>query len=345
MTREHACILCAPTQEYLNQSSDFIAKLSLTMLPDFQLIFGSATALWMTIKGLDVILQRINPHKVLTDELPWIFIAWALLFINANGLIQMIFNLSIQVLTGISIKIFEVTGAPIGSGGGLVGLVSALEAAIWSVVEVAQIIIGKFAFPSNMITPIILSILLVLPYMLLLIVYFSQIIVNVFRIVILSTFLPFIFMAVGFGFWREMGKTAFKTILASIMVMSASTIVVSFAIFVVNSLGIELNENLGEVNFSNEKIIFGVIIGWAMSALLAEGTSIANSIAGSSLTNTAAGVMTAGIAGSAMTAVKYGASPKIIEGAKNQLDKNDYAKAAKGISNLLRGGSKDKETK
>ncbi len=293
------------------------------MLPDFQLIFGSATALWLALKGFDVFMERTSPQKVLREDLPWIIIAWALLFINANGLISQIFNLTIEIMTGISIKIFEVSGLSL-EDSGLTGLIKALELGIWEVVITAQKMIEQFSFPNNMVAPIVLPILLVVPYFLVLIVYFSQIIVNIFRIVILATFFPFIFMGVGFGFWRDMGKTAIKTIFASIMVMSASTIVVSFMLFAV----LRLELGVIDVSFTNEKIIFAVIIGWAMTALLAEGTAIANSIAGSVLTNTAAGIMTSGLAGSAAMAF----SSKVMKFANSQMQDNDHIKGTKMAS-------------
>ena len=84
-------------------------------------------------------------------------------------------------------------------------------------------------------------------------------------------------------------------------------------------------------------------MGWAGLALMAEGTSLANSIAGSSLTNVAAGIMTAGMAASGAAAIGATRLPRAKDAINARLDKGaDYlgGKTMSGAGKALGGAGR-----
>ncbi|WP_155801816.1 hypothetical protein [Magnetospirillum molischianum] len=149
--------------------------------------------------------------------------------------------------------------------------------------------------------------ILVLPYLLLVVAYSSQVVVAIFRATMVGVFAPFLFMAFAFGWGRGMAQSGAKTLLASILVLFASTAALSLTVFGVNNSILEPSDLTGDrinqfASITNPEFLVVMFLGWMGTALLTEGTSIANSIAGTMLTNTASGIMTAGISGSAAAA-------------------------------------------
>ena len=105
-----------------------------------------------------------------------------------------------------------------------------------------------------------------------------------------------------------MALEGFKLMIGTFIVLYGATAAVGIILFGVRALdvgqggGIESAADM----FSQKEYWLALALGWAGTALLAEGTGIANSIANSSLTNTSAGIMMAGIAGSAHGLAKAG---------------------------------------
>ncbi|EPY00236.1 membrane protein [Magnetospirillum fulvum MGU-K5] len=153
--------------------------------------------------------------------------------------------------------------------------------------------------------------ILVLPYLLLVVAYSTQVVVAIFRATMVGVFAPFLFMAFAFGWGRGMAQSGAKTLLASILVLFASTAALSLTVFGVRESILNPADLTGDrinefASITNPEFLVVMFLGWMGTALLTEGTSIANSIAGTMLTNTASGIMTAGISGSAIAAGTLG---------------------------------------
>ncbi len=324
------CILCGVAESFFDKSEKFVEAISLAFISDFQIIFASATILWLTLQGIEIASGRKEAMQVFLKESPNIFIAWALLYLNPNGTILLIFNLVNEIMTGISIKVFEVGGVPV-AGAGLAGLINSVEEGVNKILDISLDILSTTGILDPII-PLIMSGLLILPYALILIAYLSQIIVSLFRLIVLALFAPFLFLAYGFGFTQDMTKTGIKTTIATIMVMTSSTLCVSMLFFIVDSL--KIHDGNFKVQWSDPDLQLAILAGWAFTALLAEGTSLANSLAQSSLTNAAAGLMSAGMGMAGLGAMKVGANPistaKDIAGKALGTDAGKFAGATAG---------------
>ena len=137
-----------------------------------------------------------------------------------------------------------------------------------------------------------------------------------------ALFAPFLSLAFAFNCTRPMFASGCKTLLGTILVLFAATSALALTIYGVQQVPIGPDEydNLDEfASFENSKFLMILFLGWIGTALMTEGTSMANSIAGTMLTNTAAGVMTAGAAATAGAAWKYGS--KAAGAAGNMLGK------------------------
>lgn len=185
---------------------------------------------------------------------------------------------------------------------GLVALAANGEAAFAKVIQAASAIARAGALYN--LANYIYAFLLVLPYFLLVVMYSSQVVVAVFRAMMVAIFAPFLFMAFAFGWGRQMSYSGAKTLLASILVLFACTSALALTIYGVKQIPIDPTTLTGEAlnkfaSASNPDFLVILFLGWMGSALMTEGTSIANSIAQTALTNTAAGMLTAGAAATA----------------------------------------------
>lgn len=155
----------------------------------------------------------------------------------------------------------------------------------------------------------IYALVLVIPYFLLVVAYSTQVVVAIFRATMVGVFAPFLFMAFAFGWGRDMAKSGAKTLLASVLVLFASTAAVALCVYGTAALKVDPAKLTGDevtsfLQISNPKFLVILFLGWAGTALLTEGTSIANSISHTLLTNAAAGIMTAGISASTIFGLK-----------------------------------------
>ncbi|WP_196802609.1 hypothetical protein [Magnetospirillum fulvum] len=192
---------------------------------------------------------------------------------------------------------------------GLMALAAQGEKAAARVIQAAAAI-ARAGSAMNVMNYVYATIL-ALPYLLLVVAYSSQVVVAIFRATMIGVFAPFLFMAFAFGWGRGMAQSGVKTLLASILVLFASTAALSLTVFGVNSSVLEPQDLTGDrinefATITNPEFLVVMFLGWMGTALLTEGTSIANSIAGTMLTNSASGIMTTGVSGSAIAAATLG---------------------------------------
>lgn len=156
--------------------------------------------------------------------------------------------------------------------------------------------------------PIIYAILLALPYFLLLIVYFAQVVISIFRVMMVAALSPILMLGFGFEWGRGMTFTAMRSLFASFMVLYGCTVALAVCLYGVAAMNVAdpaLTGSVGEIlAFDNPTLLVAIALGWLGTAFMAEATGMANSIAGSQLTNTAAGVITAGATATGLTLLR-----------------------------------------
>ena len=151
-------------------------------------------------------------------------------------------------------------------------------------------------------TPILMAVLTVLPYALLLIVYFAQVVVTIFRVMMFAALSPILMTALGFGWGKDIALNGVRTLFAAFMVLFGATIALAICLYGVKELGIAENpESVKDISnvlrLDSPTLWVAIALGWLGTAFMAEATGMANSIAGSQLTNQAAAVITAGAVG------------------------------------------------
>nr|WP_160173324.1 hypothetical protein [Magnetospirillum gryphiswaldense] len=305
---ETTCWTCEPLQQYVNLTQSFTDDLSTTLYEPMLMLFASLAGLWVVVSAIKLPLRLTDKWKIIQDFV-FITITGLLLGSQANALISYVYSSALAIMGGSSAAVFSIAGDGQASTGhtGLVALAANGELAVVKVFQAAETIAKAGALYE--IQNYIYAVVLVVPYFLLVVAYSSQVVVAIFRATMVGVFAPFLFMAFAFGWGRDMAKAGAKTLLASILVLFACTAALALTIYGVKGLTLEPTKLVGDAlndfaSISNPKFLVILFLGWAGTALMAEGTAIANSIAQTALTNTAAGIMTAGAAASAMFGMK-----------------------------------------
>lgn len=299
------CFTCGPLKEYVDLSKDFADKVSEYLQEPMLMLFASLAGLWVVVSAIKLLLNMTNKWEMAKDGV-FISITGILLGSQATGLISYVYSGALSIMSSSSAMIFSIAGDVKGSTGysGLVALAANGEKAMLSVFQSAGAIIDAANFYSPQLY--LYAAVLVFPYLLLIIAYSTQVVVGIFRLMMVAIFAPFLFMAFAFNWGRPMAQSGAKTLLASILVLFASTAALALAVYGVNAIPIDDPKELTGAkvrefaSIGNPQFLIIMVLGWIGTALMTEGVSLANSIAGTALTNTAAGTMTAGTAGSAL---------------------------------------------
>lgn len=307
------CLSCEIVSTYVELVKGFTLELSQVMVGPMQILFLSVVGLWVVIQGYRLILGFARLEDV-GKEFPFIVIAWILLFTSGPGLVNNVFTASLKMMgsaaavalnTASKGSASNVSAAADTLGAGMVDLVRATEKGLWHILQMAEAVLGSFAW-SNW-SPVLYAVALVIPWILLLIVYGAQVTVSIFRVAMLAALSPFMMLGIGFNWGRGMAFSGMRTILSSFMVLFGSTLAVGFVLYAVGELDIETSGKAVDLaSLSNAKFLVPLVLGWMGTAFITEATGIANSITGSALNNTAVGTMTAGAVGTGLAALKYG---------------------------------------
>lgn len=308
---ENNCWTCGPLKQYVALSKSFADNLSSTLHEPMLILFASLATLWIVLSGIRLALKMTDQYAIVKDFI-FVSITGVLLGSQATGLIAYIYGTAIDIMGASSAAVFSLAGTvqqTTGQESGLVALAANAEQAVATVFQAASAVAkhGALYQPQYY----IYALLLVLPYFLLIVAYSSQVVVAIFRAVMVAVFAPFLFMGFAFNWGRGMAMAGAKTLLASVLVLFACTAALSLCIYGVKGLTVTSTNLVGNdiadfASITNPHFLVILFLGWAGTALMAEGTSFANSIAQTALTNAAAGIMTAGISASAMLAGRRG---------------------------------------
>ncbi len=304
------CWSCTPLQKYVDLSTSFADNLSTSLHDPMFKLFLALAGLWAVISAYKLYIKMTDLNGIIKD-FAFITITGVLLGGQGTGLISTVYSASIDIMGGASAAVFSLAGNAEQSTGysGLVGLAANGELAVAKVFQAAEAVAKEGALYKPQYY--IYAFLLVLPYFLLVVAYSAQVVVAIFRAALVAVFAPFLFMAFAFNWGRSMAVSGAKTLLASILVLFACTAALSLCIYGVNSLVLDPTKLVGNdarnfANVASVEYLVVLFLGWAGTALMTEGTAIANSIAQTALTNAAAGIMTAGVSASAMSGLKKG---------------------------------------
>jgi type IV secretion system protein TrbL len=280
------------------------------------ILFSSLVVLWIVIIAYRLQLKQVDSSEI-TKGAIYILITGILFSSRSSGLIGEVYSSSINMMTAAAKVAFEVAGGAPAEGNytGLAALAATGEESVLKVFKIAAAVAtaGRLFNIANW----IYAAFLVIPYFLLVVAYASQVVVAIFRAMMVALLAPFLFLALAFNWGRGMFWSGLKTLLGAMLVLFASTAALALIIFAVNKIQVPpealKNDALNAfASLTNPEFILIMALGWIGTALMTEGVSLANSIAGTALTNTAAGLMTAGAAATGLGAAKaglHGANP------------------------------------
>lgn len=302
------CIFCGPVNEYITLADSFSQDLSETLLVGVRALFISLAGVWVTITGLKIIIGAIDGRKS-THEFIYLIIAAGLLNAQGADLANTIYRASLSTMAGAAAMVLT-TGAvsentspkvkiPPDSASsqitgldGLTMLIYTAEESMGDVLTAAGILWGEGKFGY------VAAPLLLLPYGLHLIIFSAQIVVSIFRVLLISLFSPLMMMAFGFGFMRNLTSNGLKTLLASMLILFASTAALAVCLYGVRSLNLgdeiasEAVEEMAQSD--NPRLWVVIIMGWVGLVLQGEAVAIASGLAQSMLTGGTAAALTGG---------------------------------------------------
>jgi len=299
------CFTGTIVSEYVNLANQFTQALSDALLDPMWALFMAFAGLWIVIRGLQLSIFQTTIMDVV-KEFMFVIIAAILLSGQGPGLVNTIYSASLSMMgsaASVALLIGEqndtaasaVNGA-IPLGDGMNTLVCTAEKGITNVFVMGSMIAKSASLTDPM--PYLYALAMVLPYFIVLVVYFSQVVVSIFRIMMLATLSPFLMLGFGFGWGRDMMKAGVKTLLSSFMVLFGATAALAVMLYGISGLDIGDEPTKESVramaSITNTDFLLALAMGWLGTAFMTEATGIANSISGSVLTNTAAGVITAG---------------------------------------------------
>ncbi|MDP2699935.1 hypothetical protein [Thalassospira sp.] len=319
----------------MEKAKDFVVSLSDVLSDGMIKVFIAVVAVWLMVQGIKMILGRADLAS-LCREIFFVILAGGLLAGQrvdlageGSGLVITIYDMAIGSMTAAASTVLiaagNVSGTDWTAGGtdhysGVTLLVFASERGFMKVLDVG-FELWKSLSVGNLTGPLT-GVLIIIPWFLLIVVYFSQVMVTLFRVAVIAGLAPFVMLGVGFQWSQGMVWKGLKSLMAAGMVLYGSTLAIGICLYAVSSLEIHTGINPGSFFTSNG--FLAVILGVMGTVFVTEATAVANSIAESQFTNTAA----ASMAGAAMGAGLYMAKKIGPPGLRQALNFADKATGA-----------------
>lgn len=316
------CFMCPAVDEYVRLANGFTQNLMEVLLGPMWAIFLGIAGIWIVSHGIRYMFATPDIFGFL-HELLFLIIAAVLLGGQGAGLINLIYEASLSTMSGAASVVLAAgsgndravmeimdanTGGVSGIAGleGMTGLVAVAQEGVLRVFNQAALLMRSATLTNP--SPIVFALILVLPYALLMIVYFAQVVVSIFRVTMFAALSPILMAALGFGWGKGIALSGLRTLFAAFMVLFGATIALAICLYGVRELGIAdpdiMGANVREIaTLDNPKLWLAIALGWLGTAFMAEATGMANSIAGSNLTNQAAAVITAGAVGTGVALI------------------------------------------
>lgn len=217
VTNELMCLTCDVVTEYVDLANSFTQNLSTVLLDPMWFIYLSVVGLWIVIHGGKMIMGK-GDLIGFAHEFAFIIIAGLLLGGQGPTLVNSIYQMALSTMGSAAGVVLSagmeggITAATIPSEasslGGMAQLVYVAERGLLVVLRIAFEIWSSISLGNLMAG--VYGVLLALPYIILIIVYFSQVVVSIFRVMMFSALSPILMLAVGFGWGRGMAITGFE---------------------------------------------------------------------------------------------------------------------------------------
>ncbi len=200
--------------QYITFAQEFTADLSIALSPGIRLLFGALIGVWIIIEGIKLLLGKTKVTD-LGGELFFLIIAAMLLFGQGEELINSIYTAALSVTGSVAGVVLNIGSsqhqyAVVDGLGGMAALVRSAEIAIMTVITIADTIAASSGWAN--ILAYLYAALLAIPYFIILLVYFAQVVISIFRVIMLATLSPFLMLAFGFGWGRGMHGGRFTII-------------------------------------------------------------------------------------------------------------------------------------
>ncbi len=349
------CTTCTLAVTFAENSQSFIESLSEVLYLPMLLIFAAVVGLWLSVSGLKIVMGKLN----LLDfghELFFVIVAGGLLAGQQNGLVITVYDAGINTISGASAMVMQAAvdehgSTEIPSDGeesrtleesfpsredisglnktgqekfkGIIQLLSVTEAGLFTVMDKAKNLYLSFSV-GNLTGPLS-GLLIFVIWLILILVYFSQVLVTLFRVMVLAGLAPFLLLAVGFGWARGMVWQTIKTLIGAGLALYGATLAIGFCLFSVGQIPTNVDWGMG--TFFSGPGFLAILVGFMGIIFVTEATAIANSIAQSQFTNAAAAAMVGGALGGGMALARK-AKPFLPPAARGLLDLADKATAA-----------------
>lgn len=327
------CATCAVAQEFMDISEDFFGSLS-TVLTDGMIdVYIAVACLWLSVSGIKILLGQTDLASA-GKELFFVLLAGSLLVANKAGLVIKFYVMATGTMNAAA-KTVLLAAQNASSQNWLSEvpdkysdaaiLVYVAEEGLFNILDVAWELWKSFSI-GNMTGPLT-AVLIIIPWMLLIVVYFAQVTVTLFRVGVIAGLAPWIILGVGFQWSKGMVWQGIKSLIAAGMVLYGATMAIGICLFTVVQLD-EVHDftaaSMSGGTFFTSSGFLAVILGVMGTVFVTEATAVANSIAESQFTNTAAATMAGAALGAAATLGKKFAPP----GAKAALAFADKATGA-----------------
>lgn len=290
-------------------AEDFTARLAEALSGPIEVLFAALVGLWVVIAGYKLIM-RPSAVPDLIQEFFFILIAAALLGTQGSDLISAAYEAALSVMAGASATAFALIGTapPAGDYEGFALLMAAVEDAVKAVIDVSVALFEAGGAWRPL--PWLAAIALIVPFLMLLYLYFAKVIVAIFRVLMIAILSPFLLMAFAFNWGRPMAVAGLRAVMSAVIVLFAATAAVSLAIYGISALSI-LQDDFDHGSASdfasvdNADLVLAILLALLGTALMTEGVGLANSITGSMFSNTASAIIAGGLTAATVGALRH----------------------------------------
>ncbi|KZK94377.1 hypothetical protein PsAD14_04682 [Pseudovibrio sp. Ad14] len=296
------CVSCQVIEEYVKNGGVFVNNFMDIAFDPMLAIFVSLACLWAVFQGFKVVTGAADVGGIAT-QFVFLFFGFGVLMALQYGLAGQVYEVTYNVMFGIPASIM-------GGGGGssiVVELVSGIETAFMQPINMAKSMMDGAGF-FDKVGYVIFTGLLMLPFILMMIVFVTQVAIGLFRIMMICLFAPYIITLSAFPWGREQIGNGVRTLLGAIITLVSVTLVFSLIVKGVESLvptgegvGTDLSDDTAWGNY-----IVVILTAWSGVALIQEAVSLAGTIAQASLNAATSGAMMSGIGGMASSYMKGG---------------------------------------
>ena len=310
------CLTCPVVGKFGDITHELLGKLAIILQVGMVNIFIMAFPLWFVFAIFQTAIGESSIQKIIRDFI-YAIIAFILLKVYGSDIVGGLYKLSLDII-GSTAQLTFIHGEPAVhpesqsySVSGIVNLVYTVEMAVKSVFLLGWNLILK---ASGFIDTIVISVCvfagLFIPYFGILAVFFSKVLIAMFRVMMLAIFAPLIMFCFAFNWGRSMAASAAKTLFSALLIIFACTASMALLIYGANVIADEFDFTQGlDLNKVWPQIFILAMLGWAGIAFMLDAVGIANSLSGSVLSNLGAGMLTAGMgsmAAAGMRAAKGG---------------------------------------